>query len=179
MMDFTVCVHIYGQGGERAKEREIPLGPCPTHSSLGTLDAPLTTHRPQWPAHLAGVYKCSHLEPRPCHLLYLIRACEKKRGSVKLSAWPSQRTNVHKRGKGGLQESHQGIGPVCGEGGWKSRVPIEHRREWYRVVVQTCKGLGVKQAEICIETASHRLDLSSKRNVTCWAFEPPGAPKKL
>ena len=78
MMDFTICVHICGQGGERAKEGEKPLGPCPTHSSLGTPDAPLTTRRPQWPAHLASVYECSRLELRPCCLLYLVRTCEGK-----------------------------------------------------------------------------------------------------
>ena len=81
MMDFTVCVHIYGQGGGgREQKRERPLGTCPTHSSLGTLDAPLTTRRPQWPAHLVSIYECSRLEPRPCCLLYLIQAHEKKGG---------------------------------------------------------------------------------------------------
>ena len=78
MMDFTIRVHIYGQGGERAKEGEKPLGPCPTHSSLGTPNAPLMTRRPQWPAHLASVYECSCLELRPCHLLYLVQTCEGK-----------------------------------------------------------------------------------------------------
>ena len=73
-----MCIYVYGQGGERAKEGEKPLGPCPTHSSLGTLDAPLTTCRPQWPARLAGIYECSRLELRPCRLLYLVQTCEEK-----------------------------------------------------------------------------------------------------
>ena len=45
-----------------------------------------------------------------------------------------------------LQESHQGVGPVHGEGGWKPREPIERGQGWYRVVVQIHRGPGVKQS---------------------------------
>ena len=86
---------------------------------------------------------------------------------------------MHERGRRRLQESHRGIGPVCGEGGQKPQEPIEYGRGWYRVVVQTHRGLGVKQSEYSVETASRGLNLSSRRGVTCRAFEPPGAPDKL
>ena len=86
---------------------------------------------------------------------------------------------MHERGRGRLQESHRGIVPVHGEGGRKPREPIEHGQGWYRVVVQARKGPEVKQTENSVETASHRLNLSSRRNVTCRVFEPPGAPDEL
>ena len=130
MMDFTVCVHIYGQGGERAKEGERPLGPCPTHSSLGTLDAPLMTRCPQWPTHLVGIYECSYLELRPCHLLYLSRTCEEKGVChIKCPAIPEDECT--REGKRETARVPSGHWPSP----WRGRAEaLEAHQVWARVV---------------------------------------------
>ena len=125
MMDFTVCVHIWA-GGEREQKRKTsrtlsyPLHPWDTQCTTDDLPSPvarLSCERLRVLLPLAEALLPAVPDPGP----------RRERGSVILSAWLSQRTNMHKRGKGRLQESHRGIGPVHGEGRRKPWVPIEHR----------------------------------------------------
>ena len=127
MMDFTVCVHIWA-GGEREQKSKTsrtlsyPLHPWDTRCAN---DDPLS------PVACPPCERLQVLPPRAEALLPAVPdpSPQRERGSVILSAWPSQRMNVHKRGKGRLQESHRGIGLVHGEGMQKPQMPIKHGQE--------------------------------------------------